>query len=81
LRELTGEAEGIARAGLVGRGLGEEGLLAPLEEIVARVRIPTESGHQLELKAATGSNGRRPLIPIDPGHPEKAGRSRRSDHR
>ena len=33
------------------------------------VRIPTESGQQFQLKAAIDSNGRRPLIPIEPGHP------------
>jgi glutamate--cysteine ligase len=42
LLELAGEAVGIARAGLVGRGLGEEGLLAPLEEIVAGGPVQAE---------------------------------------
>jgi glutamate--cysteine ligase len=42
LRDVAAEAVGIARDGLRARGLGEEGLLAPLEEIAAGGPVQAE---------------------------------------
>jgi hypothetical protein len=38
-------------------------------EFVGTLRNPTESGHPFRRKAATHSDGKRPLIPTEGGHP------------